>query len=307
MRTGYFSQKIQRFIEEKRVSREFIIEAFNKSGFYELSKCDLSTLSRWVSGKTEPSLYKQYIVCITLGIDLLDYILNLTPSLYKEGKKSKEAINDYIRYLNNSNTVIGYFPRNESVDIYYSFLDKENHRKILDPFLRNFSGYMSIREKVDKHNISKSFNVFLYKENDNLCGHLSFTDDNSDFLKLFGVYNESLKNSIGILPVYYIDATVYWLILSSLLYFYLSKGNYKNNLYATMSVRDRKSWEYYREVADGETLTFFNPSSEANSLDKGLFYIKFNILKLLSRPIILSKLQEFVDKHPESMLIPIVK
>ena len=74
-----------------------------------------------------------------------------------------------------------------------------------------------------------------------------------------------------------------------------------------MSVRDRKSWEYYREVADGETLTFFNPSSEANSLDKGLFYIKFNILKLLSRPIILSKLQEFVDKHPESMLIPIVK
>lgn len=305
MSNGYFSQKLQEFIKDRGVNRDFIIDAFNKTAFEELSKCDVTTLSRWVSGKTEPSLYKQYIVCIALDIDLLDYIINLNPSLYKEGKKNKDSIDSYIRYLNNSNAIIGYFPRNEHVDIHYALLEKTEHRRKLDPFFKNFSGYMSIRDNVDKHNIVKPFNVFLYKENSSLCGHLSFTDDNADFLKLFGVYDESLKYSIGILPAYYIDAKVYWLIVSSLLYFYLSKGNYKKNIYATMSVRDRNSWEYYREVADGETLTFFNPSSQSNPLDKGLFYIKFNILKLLSRPTVLAKFQEFVKMHPEHTYLPI--
>ena len=72
-----------------------------------------------------------------------------------------------------------------------------------------------------------------------------------------------------------------------------------------MSVRDRNSWEYYREVADGETLTFFSPTSQSNTLDKGLFYIKFNILKLLSRTTILAKFQEFVKMHPEHTYLPI--
>ncbi|MFV8413647.1 helix-turn-helix domain-containing protein [Vibrio owensii] len=305
MSSGYFSQKLQEFIKEKHVNREFIIDVFNKSSFEELSKCDLTTLSRWVSGKTEPSLYKQYKVCIALGIDLLDYILSLNPSLYKEGKKNKDAIDNYIRFLNNSNAIIGYFPRSEHVDIHYALLEKVEHRRKLDPFFQNFSGYMSIRDNVDKHNIIKPFNVFLYKENQSLCGHLSFTDDNADFLKLFGVYNESLEYSIGILPAYYIDSKVYWLIASSLLYFYLSTENYKKNVYATMSIRDRNSWEYYREVADGETLTFFNPSSQSSTLDKGLFYIKFNMLKLLSRPTVLAKFQEFVRVHPEDTYLPI--
>ncbi|HFQ5443015.1 TPA: hypothetical protein ACGUPU_004092 [Vibrio vulnificus] len=305
MSSGYFSQKLQEYIKEKRINREFFIDVFNKSSFEELSKCDLTTLSRWISGKTEPSLYKQYRVCIALGIDLLDYTLNLNPFLYKEGKKNKDTIDEYIRYLNNSNAIIGYFPRNEHVDIHYDFLESREHRRRLDPFFNNFSGYMALRENVDKSNVIKPFHVFLYKENGNLCGHVAITDDNADFLKLFGVYSESLQNSIGILPAYYIDAKVYWLIVSSLLYFYLSTGNYKNNIYATMNVRDRNAWEYYNGIADGETLTFFSPSTQSNALDKGFFLIKFNILKLLSRPTVLAKFQEFVRMHPEEAYLPI--
>ncbi|MFV8448404.1 hypothetical protein ACNO7U_26235, partial [Vibrio owensii] len=88
-------------------------------------------------------------------------------------------------------------------------------------------------------------------------------------------------------------------------YFYLSKGNYKKNIYATMSTRDRNSWEYYKQVADGETLAFFSPTVKSNTPDRGLFYIKFNILKLLSKPTILAKFQEFLQNYNESTYLPI--
>ncbi|AQM69233.1 hypothetical protein Vca1114GL_02801 [Vibrio campbellii] len=305
MSSGYFSQKLQEFIKEKRVNREFIIDVFNKSAFEELSKCDLTTLSRWVSGKTVPSLNKQFKVCISLGIDLLDYILKLEPSLYKEGKKSRDAFEQYIRYLNHSNANLGYFSRSKNVDIHYDFLESAVHRRILDPYFSNFSGYMSLRKLIDKNKIIKPYNVFLFKENGNLCGHIAITDDNVDYLKLFGVYSEDLDNSIGILPANYIDSKIYWLIISSLLYFYLSTGNYKKNIYVTMNVRDRYTWEYYKEIADGQTLTFFSPSKQLNDLDKGLFLIRFNILKLLSYPTVLAKFQEFVKIHPEDTFLPI--
>ncbi|EKM14485.1 TPA: hypothetical protein ACOJRH_003787 [Vibrio harveyi] len=305
MKNGFFATKLQEFLRETGVSRDFIIDAFNNSAFDELSKCDLTTLSRWVSGKTEPSLYKQYLICIVLGIDLFDYIRNVESSNYVESKKDKEIIEGYNRYLNGSNAIIGYFPRSEYVDIYYSVLDIEEQRKLLDPYLNNFSGYISLRNEVDKASIVKPFNVFLFKEKGHLCGHLSFTDDNAEYLKLFGVYSESLANSIGILPAFYIDAKVYWLLVSSLFYFYLSDGNYKQNIYATASIRDRNSWEYYKQLAGGETLTFFSPTSQSTTLDRGLFYIKFNLLKLLSKPTVLKKFQSFLKKYPDGAYLPI--
>ncbi|QLK43862.1 hypothetical protein DR996_00385 [Vibrio owensii] len=305
MSSDYFSQNLKDFIEKRRVNREFIIDVFNKSAFEELSKCDLTTLSRWVSGKTIPSLNKQFKVCIALGIDLLDYVLKLEPSLYKEGKKSKDAFDEYIRYLNHSNANLSYFSRSKDVDVYYGFLESSEHRRILDPYLSNFSGYMSLREFIDKNNIIKPYHVFLFKESGNLCGHIAITEDNVDYLKLFGVYSEDLDNSIGILPANYMDAKIYWLIVSSLLYFYLSTGNYKKNIYITMNVRDRNTWEYYKQVASGETLTFFAPSNQLNNLDKGLFLIKFDILKLLSHPTVLAKFQEFVNVHPEETFLTI--
>ncbi|KIF47738.1 hypothetical protein M445_12175 [Vibrio owensii 47666-1] len=269
MSSDYFSQTLKGFIEKKRVNRELIIDVFNKSAFEELSKCDLTTLSRWVSGKTIPSLNKQFKVCIALGIDLLDFVMKLDPSLYKEGKKSKDAFDEYTRYLNHSNANLSYFSRSKDVDVYYGFLESADHRRLLDPYLGNFSGYMSLREVVDKNNIIKPYHVFLFKENGNLCGHIAITDDNVDYLKLFDVYSDNLDNSIGILPAYYMDAKIYWLVVSSLLYFYLSTENYKKNTYITMNVRDRNTWEYYKQVASGETLTFFAPSNQLNNLDKG--------------------------------------
>ena len=305
MKNGFFSFKLQEYIKVSGVSRDYIIDVFNKSSFHELSKCDLTTLSRWVSGKTVPSLYKQYAACIVLGIDLFKYIAELDPSMCVEGKKDKDTIEHYTRYLNGSNATIGYFPRGEHVEIFHALLGKYEHRRLLDPYFSNFSGFMSLREKVDSNNIEKSFYTYLFKEGGSLCGHLSFTDDCSDHLKVFGVYDESLKHSIGITPAYYIDAKIYWYMACCLFYFYLSKGNYKKNIYATMSTRDRNSWEYYKQVADGETLAFFSPTVKSNTPDRGLFYIKFNILKLLSKPTILAKFQEFLQNHNESTYLPI--
>ncbi|QLK43861.1 hypothetical protein DR996_00380 [Vibrio owensii] len=180
MKNGFFSRKLQEYIKSSGVSRDYIIDVFNKSSFHELSKCDLTTLSRWVSGKTEPSLYKQYTVCIALGIDLFEYIIELDPLTCLEGKKDKDTIENYTRYLNGSNATIGYFPRSEYVEIFHSLLEKKEHRRLLDPYFRNFSGFMSLRDKVDSNNIERSFYTYLFKEDGSLCGHLSFTDDSSD-------------------------------------------------------------------------------------------------------------------------------
>ena len=305
MKNGLFSRKLQKYIKSSGVSRDYIIDVFNRSSFHELSKCDLTTLSRWVSGKTEPSLYKQYTVCIALGIDLFEYVIELDPLTCVESKKDKDTIENYTRYLNSSNAIVGYFPRNEHVEIFHSLLGKKEHRRLLDPYFNNFSGFMSLRDKVDSNKIEKSFYTFLFKEGGSLCGHLSFTDDSSEYLKLFGVYDESLKHSLGITPAYYIDAKIYWYIACCLFYFYLSKGNYKKNIYATMSTRDRKSWECFKQVADAEILAYFSPTVKLNTPDKGLFYIKFNILKLLSKPTILVKFQYFLRKYNEYSYLPI--
>ena len=200
MKTSFFAAKLQEYIKQNDISRDFVIDVFNHSGFEELSKCDLTTLSRWVSGKTEPSLYKQFLVCIALDIDLFDYVKSIDPLKCIESKKDREAIESYSRYLNNSNAIIGYFPRTEQVEIHYGFLDKQTHRKILDPYFSNFSGFMSLREKVDANKIDKFFHTYLFKEGGHVCGHISFTDDCVEHLKVFGVYKDSLPYSIGITP-----------------------------------------------------------------------------------------------------------
>ncbi len=76
MKNGFFSRKLQEYIKSSGVSRDYIIE--------------------------EPSLYKQYTVCIALGIDLFEYIIELDPLTCLEGKKDKDTIENYTRYLNGS-------------------------------------------------------------------------------------------------------------------------------------------------------------------------------------------------------------
>lgn len=279
---------------------------FNKCNYAEVAKCDLTTLSRWVSGKTVPSLYKQYLVCIVLDIDLLDYIIKIDTDKYKDSKKDQEAIDVYNSYLNNSNSIITYFQRNKNVDIYFDHLENKQHRETLDNYHGNFGSYIKIRNLVDTNKISKPFYIYLFKENEQLCGHISFTDDNEEYLKLFGVYDDTLKNTIGITPSYYVDTKIFWKVLSSLCYFYLSNKKYENIQFCTMSIRERKTLDFYKVIANAKSLTYFPPSDPSDLLDKGLHYVKFNLLLLLSKPSVIKHFKNFIVEHPETSFKPIL-
>ncbi|NLS11691.1 hypothetical protein HGP28_02150 [Vibrio sp. SM6] len=305
MTTSFFANTLTSYLEAKKLNRETVVDMFSHCGYNELAKCDLTTLSRWASGKTQPSLYKQFLVCIVLGIDLYKFIINMNHQDYSENKRDREIIDDYTSYLNNSNSNIGYFPRSDDVKVYYSLLEKQQHRDILDRYYSNFDSYISLRKKVDEAGISQPFNVFLFKENNVMCGHLSFTDKNSEYLKLFGVYREEIKHSIGINPTFYIDGKVYWMAMCCLCTYYLSNHKYQTIKFCTLSVKNRNTWEFYKSIADGETLTYFTPSANSNSFDKGFYYVKFNILRLLSKPSVIEKVQHFTKHHPPTSFLPI--
>ncbi|MFA0001731.1 hypothetical protein AB4428_25910, partial [Vibrio lentus] len=62
-------------MRKKNISRNELIELLYKER--EFQQLDHVTLSRWITGKTTPSLYKQVLIIKVLNISLLSFITDI--------------------------------------------------------------------------------------------------------------------------------------------------------------------------------------------------------------------------------------
>lgn len=297
----YFPNTLKNYLKNG-LTREQVVNRLTTSDYDETRGCDSTTLSRWVSGKTKPSLYKQLLVCLALDIDILSFIQGVDTNAHKDSMKSKIAFDKYLNFLNNSNNVISYYTKTNSINTYYGLLNQDEHRKLLDTYYHNFSGYIKIRERLDSEQVEHDCHTFLFKDGDQLCGHISFTEENKDYLDSLEVMDPSLQNSIGVTPVYYSDETTFWLVISSFYWHVLRNRTLPKTRYATICIRNRSALEFYRETANAEPLTYIQPDDHALLADRGLFYVKIDMLKFLSKPIVVSHIQDFINTHPEGSI-----
>ncbi|MFV8413776.1 helix-turn-helix domain-containing protein [Vibrio owensii] len=302
MSSMYFPNTLKNHIK-RGLTREQVVNCLTTGCYEEIRGCDSTTLSRWVSGKTKPSLYKQLLVCLALDIDILSFIKGVDTKNHKISMKSQVAFDKYLHFLNNSNNVISYYKRTNNINTYYDLLNQDEHRKLLDAFYHNFSGYIKIRDRLDKEKIAHDCHTYLFKDGAQLCGHISFTEENQNYLDSLGVVDTTLESSIGVTPVFYSDEITFWMVISSFYWHILHNKLLSKTRYATICLRNRSALEFYRQTAGAESLTYIQPEDHALLADRGLFIVKIDLLKFLSKPIVVQHIQEFIDAHSSGSIL----
>ncbi len=273
-----FSQYIENLISTSGMTRKQVLEACHKSNDSELHSTDAITLSRWINGKTVPSLYKQILLVNLVEGSLLDFLKNIQLSDIKKNAKEEAFLDDYYRMVDNNHNSINYLLRSSERHVEIESLPINKLLNRLDVFHNNFSSFDSFFENTELTYKNNATLIACYEAGE-IVGHIAFVECST--VKING--NE-FRDVIFFLPVYYCDSSVLQEIMCNFFMTLLEApwSNYKHAL--GLSIPGARL-DFHKLYGEAETLAFFPPIEKfkVGPSDKGLFLIKIKLLKYFSK------------------------
>lgn len=281
----YFSKKLSDWISDEKINRTEVINRLKNSDIDDLKTIDLTTLSRWISGKTTPTIKKQLAVGFILNADMATFIKGIEVDDIEETVKDTQFLDSFDYLIDNTHLSLGYAINYGKLSIVFKTMDNIAHRDLLDDFLINLKPYIELREIADNLKIKAYFNTFTLKDKYNLKGHISFLDNVSDYTKVLGVSND-YRNHFGINPIHFIKSQHFYLLWSVFLCYIINKEYNLTKKKALLLIRTKQAYNFFHTLCDAKLLRVFQKKNEK------LMLIEIDLLLLLSKPRILKGVQK---------------
>lgn len=286
-----FATELALWIERQNISRKELIALLQCSYYEEFDGLDLITLSRWLTGKSIPPLYKQLYIAKCLDIDFIGIIESIDASKQKCSKKSLAAVNFLTKALDFSISIFSYQKLPEQVIAEIKDLSFDEYFDVLGNFYNNISSLKTFNDKLFKISRDLIYTaIFLKNDNDVIVGHWSgiidmdFINDSSFGLK---IPEEEISKSLLIMPGYYVSSKHYFELLNLAICYYLLKYSNKKEYAYFFIVDFQPMVSFCKIVFDAEEVKYYRDSNKM-----GVYLLKFNIIKAISNPIILKDVQE---------------
>lgn len=121
----------------------------------EFENLDSVTLSRWITNKTIPSLYKQLLICLYFKQDLYDFIKNKIYTSNKTNMNFEKNIKRTMENVEYSLQNVSYFyNKNEKSEYIVTLNDKKEYRDKFGIFYNNFNLYTDLFKFIDDNSLS---------------------------------------------------------------------------------------------------------------------------------------------------------
>ncbi len=292
---GEITMSFKNFLKEKLNEQECSrIECIAKINLYheEFRNLDSVTFSRWINGKTIPSLYKQVLLCDFFEYDLMEFIRNRHYSCQSKGKKIESIYEKTMSDINNSIHNISYnYTRTMSASFSIKKYSKVEYRKVYYHFYSNFITYKELFKIIDKNSIYPITFVFEKYKNNHIISHDSIAYVSEDTKDLFlDFFNTDIRdiNSFWFVNIgYHVSRHFFSLSFTTLIYF-LYKQKTKNYL---SLIRGEKAFHNHIEIGYEQI--------GSSILDHGeyLYLIRCNILKVISHPFVIDEMNKILNQY----------
>ncbi|WP_038876145.1 hypothetical protein [Vibrio jasicida] len=289
-----FNKYISKIIDDNQLTRKDVLRIFHMSGYDDISHVDSITLSRWLNGKTTPNLYKQLIIVSCLSGSVLDFVKSLNIDELKGNQNDENFYSSYVRKVDYAHNSINYIERSQERRTKIESLSSQEILKKFEFFHRNFSSYRSISDNLEL-SLAEEGTLISCFESEQIVGHIAYFECSK--LKTKKV---ELSNVLFFTPIYYADSVVLREIMVEFFTRYLNQV-VDSFCYAVGFTRSGKKLDFHHYFGGAENLEFFPPDEEdkISNTDKGLFLVKVDLLKYLSKKVILKEVLEHINKKKE--------
>ncbi len=285
-----FSKFLKDNVDKSKKTRASIIAKLNLFD-HEFRELDTVTFSRWMTGKTTPSLYKQIMICLFFKHDLYHFIRERKYTINSTMKILEKRIKRDFCNMECSNLNLSYnYNKNNNPDFFVTFNSYEQYKKKFDIFYSHFDLYQNIKKQIQDKKIQPIF-----------IGLEKYIDDTIVSHDLLTYIDDSMKNIIENIFGIDIDISDFWL---SNIGYYISENSYKTafrlGLYFLIRI---KKYDYLSIIRGSNTLnnlTEMGYNQITNSIidnKEKVYLCQANVLRVISNPLVLSSLSDFFRRE----------
>ncbi|HIF9312792.1 TPA: hypothetical protein ACX6Q1_001070 [Photobacterium damselae] len=275
-------------MEHSRVSYIAKINLYHK----EFINLDSVTFSRWVNGRTVPSLFKQILLCLFFKTDVMTFIKNKNYTITSKGKKLEDTYTKTMRNISNSIVNINYsYSRDTTSKYQVSVYKKNEYRKKYAIFYNNFTIYKDFLSKIDSLSIIPITLTFEELRNNHIVGHDSISyvskENKKHFCEFFNITLNDIDDfwfaNIG----FHSSSNSFKLALTVMFYFlyYQKKDDYLS------LIRGEEAFHNLTEIGYQQIGKTMNDHGE------NIYLARCNIFKAMSHPFVISEMSDILNKY----------
>ncbi len=280
-----FGKKLSSWISQSNLSRSEVIAKLQLFSFNDFCGTDHITLSRWLNGRTTPSLYKQILIAICLEQNVGQFLVmsDLHPSklpirifnIKSKFEKTIDYLNPTLSYKN-----LDHIKCNIVEFKYFDF------NRTFKDFYDNISSSIPILDILEKQKENfKNHTILLYNKYSEIIAHFPILEGLTYFPN---ITKKDLNNSFLINVVFFQTTNQYYELIIHASCLYLLNPYYlrqKRNVY--ILVHGLATYEITKSVFSAEDVKY--PNSKNNH---GIYMLKVDILKAITNPIIIRRIQK---------------
>jgi transcriptional regulator with XRE-family HTH domain len=280
-----FKTELLKWLKEKDVSRRQLISSLQLYDYVAFYGLDHVTLSRWLSGKTVPSIEKQLKIALCMKVNIVDVISRVTVKSVTNNLLS--ATDAMCSYLDSSINVLSYNSI-ENVRCEISSLSYHSYMCLFRDFYQNLSALESLRIALTKLRDEVRYNTILLKNPSHfIVGHWIVIENMSKLNTVdpFSTFsNRELSEGVLLMLGYYINSKHLIDLFVNALCYYIFVLSSKGKKHAYIQIIGSTMLQFAKKVFNAELVKFYSPRTKD---DIGVYLVKVDIVKSVINPTIL--------------------
>lgn len=290
-----FSSKLNELCINQKLSNKKAVIVLQNKNYNEFGKLDTVTFSRWKTGTTRPSLYKQLYVLKYLGCSIERALLEDRLSFLPACKKKERIFDNFVRNVDFSMAALSYHHYVSDHQLEEHIFCTEEYENYFGEFYNNINSLKLLKDEIYTKSKNINYNVFVVKNKLGfMLGHLSSYRNLrlivKNHTKLLNITSDEVKGSVLVDLFYYKNSKIFFEILTYSLAKYLE--NCINKIeFAYVFIPSLKPVVRLSElVFDAELVRSF-PSTNHTL---GVHLMKFDLMKVIASPIVIKNLRSFL-------------
>ncbi len=282
------------WLEQKGISRKELIALLQSQYYEEFKGLDTITLSRWLTGKSTPPLYKQFYIARCLDVNLKELILSLDISNIKYPNKYESFIDGLGKALDFSMSVLSY--RRVCNEITSEILPQtyQEHINLFGDFYSNVSALKNYKSDLYEMKDEIKYKAILIKNSQgNVISHWSGIMELkklNNMPSFISIPQNEIDRSCLINVGYYINSKTFFELIIQALCLHILKYSAKKDYLYCFNLDCRPIVEFCKSVLNAEEIKYYHPTDTKDKM--GVYLLKFDIIKVICNPLILPKIKQ---------------
>ncbi|EKM27200.1 hypothetical protein [Vibrio sp. HENC-03] len=288
-----FERDLAHWLEAKEISRKELIAILQQAYYEEFGGLDSITLSRWLTGKVVPPLYKQFLIAKCLDYDLREIILNINVDELKSPSRYTTILTNLVKAFDFSLTALSYKSVPEKVTSEIRSHTYYDHIELFDEFYGNLSAISGFLSELYSLKSEVKYKCILLKNGEGeVIGHwagilnLEKIDNLPSFVP---IPEDEVKRSCLVKLGHAMNSNHFFeLVVQAICYYLLN--HFKSKDYVYIFIAGYPVLEFARKVFNAKEVKYYPPVNGSQKM--GLYLVKINIIKAISNPILIPKIKK---------------